>query len=154
MKDIQILLQTLRKWNAIKGKVRNFWYLLEYYCDYDCTCYFSGNCSSKRRRSKSGQVCPDFCQCNAKVSENTDSLMEMRKEEGDDNDESFWTLVLRLRTFSVFCSHVTWQNITIFLLKINFRFEVFSSDNTFYIEIYQCNLYLTYLIPTSTWVFS
>ena len=58
-------------------------------------------------------------------------------------DEHFWTLVSTLRTFNVFCSHITWKIYCFFLLTINFRFDVFSSDNTLYTEIFQCNLYLT-----------
>ena len=58
-------------------------------------------------------------------------------------DEHFWTLVSTLRTFNVFCSHITWKIYCFFLLTINFRFDVFPSDNTLYTEIFQCNLYLT-----------
>ena len=64
------LMAKSRKGNARKAKVRKFWYLLGYYCDYDCTCYFSGNCSIKHCHcSKSGQVCTDFCQPNVEVCE-------------------------------------------------------------------------------------
>ena len=146
MKDIKVLRRSARKGNARKAKVRKFWYRLEYYCDYDWTCSFSGNCSTKRYRcSKWDQVCTDFCQCNVEVCENNDPLMEMRSEEDEDIDGSFWTLVSRLRMFNVFCRHITWQNhCFFFLLTINFRFDVFFFNNTLYIEIFQCNLYLTY----------
>ena len=141
MKDIKVLRQSARKGNARKAKVRKFWYLLEYYCDYDWTCYFSGNCSTKCCRCiESGQACANFSQCNTEVCENTEPLIEMRSEE--DIDESFWTLMFRLWMFNLFCSHITWQNYCFFLLTINFQFDVFSSDNTFYIEIFQSNLYL------------
>ena len=144
MKDLKFLQQSARKGNARKAKVRKFWYLLQYCCDYGCTCYFSGNCFTKRCRcSKSGQACTDFCRCNTEVCENTDPLMEVRSEEDEDIDKSFWILVSRLLTFNVFCSHITWQNYCVFLVTINFRFDVFSSDNTLYIEIFQCKLYLT-----------
>ena len=127
---------------------------------------FSGNCSTKRCRcSKSGQACTDFCQCNTEVSKNTDPLMEMRTEEDENIDESFWKLVSRVRTFNIFCSH------TIILFPSDDKFsifDVFSSDITLYIEIFQCNLYLTShgstnqsvilrtssQIPTLAWVFS
>ena len=139
MKDIKFLRQYARKENARKANVRKFWYLLEYYFDYDCTCFFSGSCSTKRCRcSISGQAWKGFCQCNVEVCEHTDPLMHMRSEADEDIDESFWTLVSRPETFNVFCNHITWQNYCFFLLKINFRFDVFSSNNTLYIEIFQC----------------
>ena len=57
----------------------------------------------------------ELCQCNAEVGEDTDSLTEMKSEEDEDIDESFWTVVFRLQTFNVFCSHITWQNYCFFL---------------------------------------
>ena len=116
---------------------------MEYYWHYDCTCYFSVNCCTKRcRRSKSEQAWEGFCQCNAEVCENTAPLMEMRSEEDEDFDESFWTLVSRLLTFNVFCSHITWQNCCLFSSEDKFPIWRLSSDNTLYMEIFQCNLYL------------
>ena len=103
--------QSARNENARKTKIRKFWYLLEYYCDYDYTCFFSENCSTKHCRcSKSGQACTDLFQCNAEVCKYTDPLMKKRSEEDKDIDESLWTLLSRLRTFNVFCSHIAWQN--------------------------------------------
>ena len=70
------------------------------------------------------------------------TLMEMRREEDEPINESFWTLMSRFWAFSIFCSHITWI-IVFFLLTKNFWLDVFSSDNTLYIDIFQCNLYLT-----------
>ena len=48
LKNIKILRESARKGNARKPKVRKFLYIFEYYCDYDFTYYFLGNCSTKR----------------------------------------------------------------------------------------------------------
>ena len=42
MKDTNILQQSAKKGNTTEAKVRKILYLLEYYCDYDCTCNFLG----------------------------------------------------------------------------------------------------------------
>ena len=42
MKDTNILQQSAKKGNAREAKVGEILYLLEYYCDYDCTCNFLG----------------------------------------------------------------------------------------------------------------
>ena len=123
---------------------------------------FSGNCSTKRCRcSKSGQACTDFCQCNTEVSKNTDrwwrwglkktkTLMKVSEHWCPEFGRSIYSAVIQLFYF---------------LLTI---FDVFPSNITLYIEIFQCNLYLTShgstnqsvilrtssQIPTLAWVFS
>ena len=103
LKNIKILRESARKGNARKPKVRKFWYILEYYCDYDFTYYLLENCSTKRCLCrKSGQVCTYW---GVQKHWPADGDEEWRRRR--DIDESFWTLVSRLRTFNIFGSHIT-----------------------------------------------
>ena len=161
MKNIKILRQSARKGNARKAKVREFWNIIVIMI---APAIFQGIVLPSVALQ---QIRASLHRRNAEVCENTDPLMEMRSEEVEDIDESLWTSVSRLWTFNVFCSHITWQNY-FFLLTINFRFDIFSSDNTLYFKTFQCNLYFTSYgwtnksvilrtssqIPTSAWVFS